>query len=1580
MSQRSAERSGEEGLRSLASAPTTVEGSVSPFTSLNTSSADSLNGYGGYYDDDSTSFASPTSFSPHTPRSQTDSLARTPPRPVVASPIPIRGDVSKPTEPDHEAQLEEQPAQEATQLSAKSSRALSALPFNSSFFSYVTESLTSAELLLASKFPVSASPLCSTAPPGSRAPLPRAGSSPRSPPAAPASLSAVHETVPNFDETSKKAFFSSSSLSSSAVLATTQSTNSLPVPPPLESVSAMMTQVLPRSTSLEGQHRSLVSPPAATSSQLPLQTPRVADRLQDEERERKLSPSPATDLGATDTVSTLPLAELCELPLSMPLSSSSSFSALPSAASPPSALAASLDETHACASLSHLATSLLDADGAHLMADEPHARSCINTTALSWVLMPLPPMSVPKHRQQRGAAVRPPSVGGRRDTGCAGQGDGNPVEMHRWTRRKIKERVSAADETASVAERGMLAPAPLRPPSSSGRRRQGSKTDAKDADQGAVATAARSDAELAPFPDKAAELAHKERRGRLRGLAEPLASQLSASHHELGHLAFLPASTRQLTELCPRELAALAGDAPLSNLLAAGGGLGASVTPMAPAAHQAPAAPVPSQSQGQRLRSPPHRKAEVLQIAAAAVEGNVASVAGHVAIKASREMAETASAASTSFPLLVASHSVPKLPAGSAKLEDGGAGREFSTRSGTPAAPRLGAAGKSKASTSSPTPSVLKRSKSGKAPAPATEAPYSTGNGSSGNNHSAATQAVSSVTRAAVVDRSPLQAWRYAMHASATSSESGRPCLWIELAEGYQEAHGTLLRQVLVFWGCLHVEGCASSRGGLEWPIGASSRPTSSTSDCLSRKRTRGRKDAEAGGNVESAQLERPHKRCNNGLVVLLCPSRLPMAKALRWWTQHAHVEHSFMPPLLSVAVSADSPPGAVGLADQALNAPRGVPALEEELEFFKGAIEQASLMYCTDAARSLAVSCTTAGHTAFSQLLPTGQVFESLQICADLLGPEAGFPPTSVLAEAPLEEGTDVGSLTAVLAVTPHTRDAGSSSAEEEWRAASLQDRCFAELSRWNGLAAMLQRQPRRPQLILRRVRADPLHRNGCASKGGEKTTSSAMSLSALVDTFEGALSASSVAGTSLLLQQRQLWVTYGLVLPATRNKDTFACSARREARVLASQPPPVTLAPAHLSALYLFGRTLFKPDNYATAVNVVESYAQMSERCLSDYLSGYSCVATGPLRYAVSATIRRYLQVRVLVALAPLLALVNEGAATQQRVSTTLSASCACASLPSSSSWLAPVVLLARSEWRSVVPSLSCTCNPRAYEQVPHTNDGVKVCRHLAELFHYFTTRQFSVVGHQAAQKGQPLQQPRPRRAIGRADSMPYLPSPRVPPCTTSLKEQQRPRRSSSNSSTDVLVNDLPLSALYTPSPHPYTDAERAARRREGGQDSESQGTDTESSAQPPTRCHPLRAGGVAARSPSTLRNAPRTRPSKKAQRSSTAAAGRASVTSSTDASAAGTDFHTQALQYALRLLHEHLHDTSGGKPSGGGAASVASGGAGDGDPVFRSGGSSSPASARKRARSGGGTTRETEYVRALRLMEQMLRNELR
>ncbi|GET91656.1 hypothetical protein, conserved [Leishmania tarentolae] len=1578
----SGERSGVERLLSSASTPTTAGRSLSPFTSLDTSLVHSLDGYGDY-DEDSTAFVSPASFSLSSYHSHTNSLTRAS-LPAVASPILILGDVSEPVVFDHEVQPEMRQIPEVVQLPAKSSQALSAPSLRSSLFSYITDSLTSAESLLPFRSSAFVTSPSSAAPPGEGEPLQRTGSSlPHSQPTAFAPLSAVHEAGQSSDLREERASLFSSSLSSSAVLAEMRTTSSFSTPPPLVSASAMTTQVLPSCTDDEGRYCSRASPPAMESSPLLLCTPRTASRPQVEERELERSGSSAKDLSVADVVSTLPLTALDELPPPTPLPSSLSFSASPSTAPPLSAVAASPTETPVRPSLSHLATSLLCADDADPLADQWHTKSRINTTELPWVPMLLPAMPAPKRRQRVQTDTSPPLVEGHNDAQGVGLADGNPVAKRRRIRKRGEEgALPTSSETVSVAERGVLAAASLSQPPSS-RRRQTTKAATEDNYQSAVTITPSNIAGLGPMPKVAGALDQKENCDSARGPTETSTDHPPASRNAPEHI-FQPSNSSKLSaELHSQGPTHLAGDdVPLFNLFTAGSDAGVSLKLMASAAYQPSVTPsVPSQSQGNGLRRKRSRKAEIPRTSAAA-EDVVAPSVGRAVAKASREEMEAAPRALTALPLSSSSPPAPQLTTQREKLDDGRTKDELPANGSTSAAASSGATGQGKTPISLSTLPPRNRRKRQKTLAAATGTPSCTRSSNANGSNGAGAQAISTEKRAAGVQSSVLQARRSAVCTSASSFESGRCCLWIELSEGYQEAHGTLLRQVLMYWGWLHSESCASQGGGLALPVGSSPLPSNATPKHPSRKRSGDRKCSRTSAAGASAQIERTDRRANNALVVLLCPSPLSVGEALRWWTQRAHVEHSFIPPLLAVSMSADSPSSVVGRSDRVPSASPAVPTPDEEYALFRDAIQLTSSVYNTNADRSFAVSCSAAGHAALAQLLSLDQVFDSMQVCADVLRSAAGIPLTSLPVKTPVVEDAEVSSQTAVLAVSALMQNNCSGSASERGRASSLQERCFAELCQWNGLAAELQRQPRRPQLVLRRVRVDPMHQNGGTSK--RNLACPPVSHAALMGASANVLPASSVTGPSLSPEERPKWVTFGMVLPAMRNEDTFASSARREDRVLASQPPPVVVAPAHLAVLHLFARVLFTPDNYVTAVNVVESYARASHRCLTDYLSDYSCAMTGPLRYSASATIRRYLQVRVLVELAPLLALVKEEIPAQKGTSTGLSVGEACVSYSSASTLAAPVVLLARLKWRTVVLSLSCTCTPRLYEQVPHTDDGEKVCRHIAELFHYFTTQQFSVIGHQTTQREQPLSQHQAKREPARADPMLYSQSLPVSPGTTSSEKRHLTRRryistNTSNSSAKVILSSLPLSAPCTHSSDLCADSEGASPEQERDEVSGSDSSDSASSAQHPARYHSRQCGSTPALSPTTSSKTRQTRPLKKAQRSSTVTAANTSVASSVAASAAGTDFHTQALQYALLLLRERLRDGTGEGPVDDGAVCFAEAATGDDEFLFQPSGTPPPARPRKRARSKGVSQGDTEHVRALQLVEKLLRDQL-
>lgn len=608
----------------------------------------------------------------------------------------------------------------------------------------------------------------------------------------------------------------------------------------------------------------------------------------------------------------------------------------------------------------------------------------------------------------------------------------------------------------------------------------------------------------------------------------------------------------------------------------------------------------------------------------------------------------------------------------------------------------------------------------------------------------------------------PLAWWTATCAAAApSSSAASRPCLWVELSERYQETHGALLRRLLVYWGCVHqekVKQAGTLTGESSFPKASSSSSLLSTAPSSRRKRPRADRKADVPPAQSTASPpSHPSDRQSgcDGLVMLLCPLSVPLAEALQWWTQRAHAAHAFMPPLLAVSMTADA-----AAAAPSANVHDGLLAVDSSASeastawLLSRAVLHAACSTQMDPNRSLAVSCSEAGMTAFAQILPRVQVYTSLDACANMLATLLNFPSIDPDAEvaanglSKADEAVDVGSVAAVLATTAYSSGGPlqfvADKAVEVRQPRSLQDRCFEELCRWNGLAARLRGRPRRPQLLLRRECVDTpsvqlrrLDGESSPNTGTNKTF----------------LSTSVGSPATVTAPLPRLWVSYGLVRPATCNEDTFADTARREARLLASHAPPVTLLPSHMFALSLFASTLFTHDNYATAVNLIDANARRSPPGLTDYVSGYSCVITGPLRYAVSATMRRYLHVRLSMNVTPLLALVNDSllkptvgagedetwksakaaaaSAAQAKEEEDRPAAANSAAAPSTAAlMMQTVVHLARSQWRSVVDSCSCTCTPGILEQVTHTEDGWKVCRHLAELFYYFLKQQFRVV----------------------------------------------------------------------------------------------------------------------------------------------------------------------------------------------------------------------------------------------------------
>ncbi|KAK7198422.1 hypothetical protein NESM_000802000 [Novymonas esmeraldas] len=859
----------------------------------------------------------------------------------------------------------------------------------------------------------------------------------------------------------------------------------------------------------------------------------------------------------------------------------------------------------------------------------------------------------------------------------------------------------------------------------------------------------------------------------------------------------------------------------------------------------------------------------------------------------------------------------------------------------------------------------------------------------------AKTGTTSTAAAAAASAASPLQTWLSAVRVTGTGAAAASfSCLWIELVEGYQAKYGALLRLVLVYWGWLHRAGAESSSGA--GTVAQASHTPAPPAQATSAPRGSRRRKTDAGsrtaggGDEEGTCVEGSG---SNGLVVLLCPPATSVEAELRWWTRRAHVEHSYMPPLLAISISQDAAPSPTrsGAAWPSNAAAPAMPP-EEQYAVLMGMLAEAFALYRADAARSLAVACSTAGHAALAQHLPMGQVFDGLPAFAEALRSAVGLDTTFTSATAtPPAGAVELGSLAAVMVTTAPTETAGNAAARVLY-SKSVQSLCFAQLCRWNHLAVALQRQPRRPQLILRRVPVVAWQpSDGPATGGGDAPASRR----------GGACDGADPARAAT---KRRRWVVHGLVLPATRSEDTFSNIAVREDRVLASQPPAVAVLPRHRAALLLFGRTLFTPANYATAVNVVDARARAAPRGVADYLSGYSCITTGPLCYAVSATIRRYLQVRMTLTLAPLLAAVNDGAeahsrATPQSPARGTSSTAAPSTCPA---WWATVALLAKAQWRCVVPCLSCTCTPRMYEVAPCATDGTRVCRHLAELYHYFCSQQFSVVGSPA------LASDRPPHPVPPLLLPPPSPHPRHPPLTATdarlpspcpartatraspVRSQRRPlpprtrrrgvRRarssssstssttttttstssssssSSSSSVTGAILNTVPLAVLYSHSSDGRLSTDGIFGPGDDDDDAVPRDAPVSSAPSTPPR-RPARRRVVAPPPTSPPEShAPRWRRPRKRVPGSPAGAvtvDSAAAAPLETASAADAVAQIEAVQYALRLLRERLH-------IGSAAASAAIGGA------------ALPLTM--------GEGNEAEHQRAVQLMEQLLLDQLR
>ncbi|KPI90149.1 hypothetical protein ABL78_0794 [Leptomonas seymouri] len=633
----------------------------------------------------------------------------------------------------------------------------------------------------------------------------------------------------------------------------------------------------------------------------------------------------------------------------------------------------------------------------------------------------------------------------------------------------------------------------------------------------------------------------------------------------------------------------------------------------------------------------------------------------------------------------------------------------------------------------------------------------------------------------------PLAWWRATRAAAASNIPSaGRPCLWVEVSKLYQESYATVLRQLLVYWGCIHQQKCehakASDKDGSSAAVATSrSFEQPSTASSSHRKRSRTGQSQSAESSPPHSSLHHGAPKGNDGIVILLCQPTVSLAEVLQWWTQRAHVAHGFMPPLLAVSMTEESvvPPPAAW--KPGVSAAADFSSENSSATLLARAVLHASCDTQMDASRSLAVSCSEAGKAAFAHILSHSQIYASPSRCADVLAAVLRLPPTARLFEgataALTEEEVDVGSLAAVMATTTCSSDAHYSPLRGETgatrRPAFIQEKCFEELCRWNGLAARLRDKPRRPQLLLHRVCTDVLP--DAPMQLGEVTVKEKRKIKCSGSTHTPA----SQTSQPLL----SLWLSYGLVRPATRNEDTFANAARREARLLAGHAPPVTLLPAHMSIITLFASLVFQRGNYTTAVNLVDAHARAPPRRLTDYISGYNCVFSGPMHYVVSATVRRYLHVRLDVNVTPLLALGSatsksavtaEGTkASRKRGAATAAGATRRPAATTEASVVQAVVHLARTQWRGVLGFLSCTCTPRVYERTAHTDDGTKVCRHLAELFYYFVTQQFRVLA--GGQRG-------PSRIFGGVAGGPARRLERVlgsdvPPVPPSVKELTKP-----------------------------------------------------------------------------------------------------------------------------------------------------------------------------------------------------------
>ncbi|CCW60331.1 unnamed protein product [Phytomonas sp. EM1] len=170
---------------------------------------------------------------------------------------------------------------------------------------------------------------------------------------------------------------------------------------------------------------------------------------------------------------------------------------------------------------------------------------------------------------------------------------------------------------------------------------------------------------------------------------------------------------------------------------------------------------------------------------------------------------------------------------------------------------------------------------------------------------------------------------------------------------------------------------------------------------------------------------------------------------------------------------------------------------------------------------------------------------------------------------------------------------------------------------------------------------------------------------------------------------------ICYALVRPVSTQGLCFACAISRDMRLFASQSPLVVLP---TRAVELFRNLFFKylsafftPSIFRTAVDVVRSSSP-------DYIKGYSCSTLGYLQFEVTSWLRQYVYVSLVVDLRPIVAhqALNNNSG--------------------------------MSLWGCVLRALQCSCTPREHEKILFSENGVKKCRHHAELLYYFVNRQIN------------------------------------------------------------------------------------------------------------------------------------------------------------------------------------------------------------------------------------------------------------